>query len=720
MYSKDKQRSLYDLSKKILYTPAAASLFSEDATTQMDDLVQVLQYHEWRYYVGNDPVISDFEYDQLYKQLENLEAKYPDLKHADSPTSRVGKDTVSEFNLVSHLTPMLSLDNSYNAEDLNDFDETIKKLCKLDKESEISYCVEPKYDGGTIVLVYENDKLERGATRGNGVMGDEITLNMRALRSIPMKAAFSEKGIAKVELRGEALIRKENFEKINAKRLQDGEALFANPRNAATGALRMKDPKETANRGLEAFVYQLGYAIDKEGYNVLNKFESHDESIHLLEKLGFKTPLETSGTQQHLPATKTCKNIAEVIEFCANWQEYRDEYPYELDGMVVKVNNLDLQEICGYTSHHPRWAIAYKFKARQATTKLRDIEFQVGKTGAVTPVARLEPVQLAGVVVSNVSLHNEEYIQSKDIRIGDQVLVERAGDVIPYIVKSMAELRNGSEIPVIYPKNCPVCKSILVKPEEEAIWRCENTDCEAQVVQRMIFHTSKHAMDIEGLGESTIEKFYKLGWLHSIVDLYRLDYTKIAKLEGFGEKSAKNIQMAIEKAKNNSITRFLHSLSIHQLGKGSSKRIAAELEYVLDLKDWDLERFQNIKDVGPILAKNVMNFFANENNFEMLKTMESLGVNMRQTEEDKKPDAPTEGPLLGMTLLFTGTLSQMTREEAEKKAILAGGSVASGVNKHLSVLVVGEKAGSKLKKAQALETVQIWSEQEFLDKIAVE
>lgn len=716
MYAPDEQRALYDLSKQLLYTPAANTLF-DDPSQRIADLSRVLRYHEWRYYVQNDPVVSDFEYDQMYKMLEELEQQYPEMVAADSPTQRVGADLSGAFTLVRHLTPMLSLDNSYNADDLNDFDTSVKKLCSLPADMDVAYCVEPKYDGGTIALVYENDLLVRGATRGNGSEGDEITANMRTLKSIPLRAGFSKHGVVRAELRGEALIRKDIFEKINKKRQDAGETLFANPRNAATGGLRMKDPKETAARGLEAFIYQLGYAVDADGNSIISRFHSHDESIHLLESMGFKTPLAKTSDQQHLPATKTCKNIGEVIEYCLAWQEYRDEYPYELDGMVVKVNSIDLQNKCGYTSHHPRWAIAFKFRARQATTRLRDVEYQVGKTGAVTPVAKLDPVPLAGVTVSNVSLHNEEFIRTKDIRIGDQVLVERAGDVIPYIVKSLAELRNGSERPVEYPKNCPVCSSELVKPEGEAIWRCENPDCEAQVVQRMIFHTSKHAMDIEGLGESTIERFYQLGWLRSIADIYRIDYDAVAQLEGFGKKSADNMKAALDKARQNPIHRLLHSLSIHHLGQKASKLLAAEIGHVLDLKDWDLERYQFIKDVGPVLARNVHHFFHDPHNIELLQTLESLGVNLTQTDADRRAESAADGPLVGMTILFTGTLSQMTREQAEALAAAAGASISSGVSKHLNILVVGEKAGSKLKKAQALGTVEILSEVEFLERV---
>jgi DNA ligase (NAD+) len=720
VYSTLQQRALYDLSKKLLYTPNA-TLFSEDENELAADLRKVIRYHEWRYYVQNDPVISDFEYDQLYKQLETLEDRYPEIITPDSPTRRVSPDLTDQFNQVAHLTPMLSLDNSYDATDLNDFDEQIKKLCGLPKDADIEYCVEPKFDGGTIALVYENDQLVRAATRGNGEIGDEITANMRTLRSIPLVAGFSQYGMARVELRGEALIRKDIFEKINKQREAAGESLFANPRNAATGGLRMKDPKETATRGLEAFMYQLGFATDEAGNNQLDRFSTHGESIDLLEKLGFKTP-STQQTAQPggLPERRICPNIQSVIDFCNAWQVIRDTYPYEIDGMVVKVDSLELQGRCGYTSHHPRWAIAFKFKARQATTRLRDVEFQVGKTGAVTPVAKLEPVPLAGVTVSNVSLHNEEFIRSKDIRIGDQVLVERAGDVIPYIVKSLEELRDGTERPVVYPKHCPVCHSELVKPEDEAIWRCENAECEAQVVQRMIFHASKHAMDIESFGESTIEKFYKLGWLHSIADLYRLDFDAIAKLDGFGEKSAANMRAAIEKAKKNPIHRLLHSLSVHHLGQKASKLLAAEVSHVLDLQEWEMERYQEIKDVGPVLARNVYHFFHNPHNIDLLRTMEQLGVNLTQLEEDKKPESAAEGPLAGQSILFTGTLTGMTREAAEVMAAAAGATITSGVSKNLNILVVGEKAGSKLKKATALGTVEILDEAQFVERVSSE
>lgn len=708
MYSKDEQRHLYELSKELLQSPDPV-----DTATAIDtvkNLRQVIVYHEWRYYALNDPVISDYEYDMLYKKLQAIEARFPELVTPDSPTQRVSSDLTEEFATVEHLTPMLSLDNSYDAEDLKNFDERIKNYLSLPLDLDIEYCVEPKFDGGTIALVYENDQLVRAATRGNGTMGDEITPNIRTLRSVPLRAGFSEMGIAKAELRGEAIIRKDVFQKLNEARAADDLPLFANPRNAATGGLRTKDPSETASRRIEAFIYQLGFAVDSNGNSKLEAFQTHDSTIDYLGKLGFKVPLHHPQEGER----RVCKNITEVAAFCKAWQEKRESYAYEIDGMVVKVNDLQLQQRVGSTAHHPRWAIAFKFKAKQATTRLVHVEFQVGKVGSITPVAKLEPVQLAGVTVSSVSLHNEDFIRNKDIRLGDMVLVERAGDVIPYIVKPMEELRNGSEQEIVFPSHCPVCHSELVRAEDEAAWRCENPDCEAQLLQRMIHHVSKNAMNIDGFGESQIERFYRLGWLRNIADIYRLDYEKIAQLEGFGEKSAANLRKSIEKAKQNPIHRLLHSLSIHHLGIKASKILAAEIGHVMELKDWDEERFTNIKDIGPVLTHNVIRFFQNEKNVELLREMEALGVNLTQTEDDRPKTVSADAPLAGKTILFTGTLSKMGRKEAQAKAEAAGAKNISAVSGNLDYLVVGEDAGSKLKKAQALGTVTILTEDEFL------
>jgi len=705
MFSAKEQKQKYELSKKFLNATAISPL-------EIETLRELLIFHEWKYYVQNDPVLSDFEYDQLYKKLEALELENPALVTPDSPTQRVASDLNEDFAPVTHTVPMLSLGNSYNAEDLIDFDRQIKKLNNLDPASDVEYCIEPKFDGGSIALVYEDDYLVRGATRGNGIQGEEMTPNAKAMPSIPLKAEFSKLGIVKAELRGEALIRKDNFAKINAERTKAGENLFANPRNAATGGLRMKDPNETRKRGLEAFIFQLGYAVDAAGNDMLPTLKTHDKGIETLGSLGFKIPIEQR---------KVVKNIQGAIDFCREWEAKRDAYPYEIDGMVVKVNSLELQEKSGSTQHHPRWAIAYKFKAKQATTKMVNIEYQVGKIGSITPVAKLVPVHIAGVTVSSVSLHNEEFISSKDLRIGDTVVVERAGDVIPYIVKSLADLRDGSEEPVRFPEFCPINptneKVSLIKVESEAAWRCPNCVCGAQDLQKIIFHVSKVAMDIDGFGKSYVIRFHEEGWLHDISDVYNLDFGKISELEGFGTKSATKLEAAIEKAKQNPISKLLHSLSIHHLGKKASKLIAQEIKHVFDLKQWTEEDFTKIKDIGPVVAKNVSEYFSDAENIAMLERMESYGVNLSQTEADQPLEVAEDAPLAGKTILFTGTLQQMGRKEAQALAEKHGAKNISAFSSNLDILVAGEKAGSKLKKATALGTVQILSEQEFLDLV---
>ncbi|MEM1326731.1 MAG: NAD-dependent DNA ligase LigA [Bacteroidota bacterium] len=690
------------ISKTFLQTPATAE--------QIEQLRDALRFHEHRYYVQNDPLVSDFEYDQLYKQLEALEAAQPELVTPDSPTQRVGSDITSDFLVVEHWSPMLSLDNSYNAEDLKEWDKQVKKLANLDEEVDIEYTVEPKFDGGTIALVYENDFLTRAATRGNGQAGEEMTGNARAMPSIPLKAAFSDKNLERVELRGETLIRKDIFEQVNAEREAAGQSIFANPRNAATGGLRMKDPRESAKRQMETFVYQIGYATDAAGQDQLSQFETHSETIDFLGALGFKVPQESD-------ERCICKNIAAVTKFCEEWEARREAYAYEVDGLVVKVNSLKIQQEIGYTSHHPRWAIAYKFRAKQATSQLLNVEYQVGKIGSITPVAKIEPVALAGVTISSISLHNEEFIRSKDLRLGDTVLVERAGDVIPYIVKAFEDARDGSEQVIEFPTDCPVCETELVKEESEAAWRCVNYNCEAQFKQRLIHFVGKHAMDIDGFGPSYIDRFYQLGWLRNLPDIYRLTASQIADLEGFKEKSAQKLIAAIDKSKSNPIHRLLHGLSVHHLGKKASKLIAAEIEHVLDLQKWTTEDFVHIKDIGPVVAENVQAFFQIPDNIEMLKAMEALGVNLQQTEEDRPKAIREDAPLSGKTILFTGTLQTMSRKAAQEKAEAAGARNVSSISGKLDILVVGEKAGSKLKKAQALGTVEILTEEAFVELV---
>jgi DNA ligase (NAD+) len=697
-YTSEQQKIFFNETKKYLTVKDVNDLAGKD----IEPLEELVRFHEYRYYVLNDPLVSDFEYDRLYKLLEALEEKFPDQASDLSPTRRVSSDLTEDFATVRHLVPMLSLENSYDENDLIKFDTQVKKLTEMDK---IVYTVEPKYDGGSIALIYEDDFLVRAATRGNGVEGEEVTVQAKTIKSLPLRAAFSSKGIFRAELRGEAVIQKERFKQINKLRAEEGLTVLANPRNSAAGGLRTKDPSETARRQLDTFIFQLAYAVDKKGKNMLPSIKSHHDSTDLLGSLGFKVSVGEK---------KLCKGIKEVIEQVNHWAAIRDEYPYEIDGMVVKVDDFDLQDMCGYTSHHPRWAIAYKFQAKQATTRLNEVFFSVGKIGTITPVALVEPTSLAGVTISMISLHNEDFITSKDIRVGDQVLIERAGDVIPYIVKSHPELRTGEEKKVVYPKHCPSCKAKLIRKEDESAWYCPNPHCTAQVLAKLAYHVSKDAMDIDGMGERQIQRFYELGWLKNFADIYRLDYDKIAALQGFGKKSAEKLKASIEKAKSNSIQRLLNSLSIHHLGQRASKLIAEKTSNVLDLATWHLQDFTSIKDIGPVVAENVVKWFSDKDNIDILLQMASLGVNMNQTEEDKPKVLRTDGVFSGKTILFTGTLSQMGRKEAQELAESQGAKNISAVSSKLDILVVGENAGSKLDKAKKLGTVQIMTEDEFL------
>ncbi len=699
MYTSQQEKAFFEFSKGALGMSPNACDYDCYNT-----LVDVLKFHEYKYYVENNPLISDYEYDQLFTLLVKVEQFHRDWIREDSPTQRVGSDITDYFEEVKHVVPMLSLANSYNAEDLREFDAQVKRFCELEPGMEIEYCVEPKFDGGSISLLYEKDKLIRGATRGNGIVGEDITRNIRVIRSVPLKADFHTKNIYLAELRGEALMHKEKFRTINKQRAEEGLSLFANPRNAATGALRMKDPRAVDKRQLDLMVFQLGYAVDATGTSLLESFETHYKCLNYAAEIGFRVALDI---------VKVFDNIDGVIAYCKFMEEeVRDNYPYELDGAVVKVNRLDLQEKAGSTMHHPRWAIAYKFKAKQATTRLEEVDFQVGRTGVITPVAKVSPVPLAGVTISSISLHNADFIREKDLRLGDMVLIERAGDVIPYIVKSLPELRDGKEREILFPKHCPSCNTVLVK--EDAAWRCPNyKNCPDQIIQRLIHHVSKDAMNIEGLGASTIRRFYGLGWLRNYADLYRLDYSSIAELEGFGSKSALNIKTSVDAAKSNAIHRLLYGLSIHHLGKKASQLIAERIGNIFELQQWSQEEFERIPDVGPVIGLNVRQWFQEEDNVRVLYEMAELGVNMNQTEEDKPLEVEESAPLYGKTILFTGKLEHMTRKTAQKMAQKAGAKLISAVSSNLDILVVGEKAGSKLTKAKALGSVEIWTEKQF-------
>lgn len=692
MYTKEKTKALQQLTNELIKKSDGLSV------KELDSLREVLRFHEYRYYIMDDPLISDFEYDQLYKILEKLESAHPKLITPDSPTQRVAPGLTREFPTVQHLVPMLSLDNSYDAEDLLDFDRRARELTGL---AVIEYCVEPKFDGGSISLVYENDLLVRGATRGDGVEGEEVTTNIRQIRTIPLSARFSDYGIRQAEIRGEVLINKNNFRKYNEKIMEEGLPPLANPRNAASGTLRIKDPGEVAKRNLEAFVYHISYFSLAPGKKLPAELSRHALSIRLLWDLGFRSP-------EH--EKKVFTGINKVIAYCQEFETKRDDLPYEIDGMVIKVNDINLQDKMGMTSHHPRWAIAFKFKPRQGTSKLLHVEFQVGRTGAVTPVAKLEPVAVGGVTISSISVHNEEYIREKDLRIGDAVLIERAGDVIPQIVKSLSDARTGHEKKIVFPKNCPVCSSRLFKPEEEAVWRCPNIDCPAQVIERIIHFVSKDAMDIRGLGEANVRKFVELGFLKDIPGIYKLDFSKIGTLEGFGPRSIQNLEQAIARSKTQPLHRLIYALGIRFVGETTARNLAQAVNHLLDFKNFSLEDLQNLEDVGPKVAGSIHHFFSNRHNMDMLEQLESIGLTLK----NEKKKLSTGGNLEGQAFLFTGTLPTLKRSEAETMVEEHGGRVAGSVSAKLNYLVVGEDAGSKLEKAKKINSIKIISEAEFL------
>ncbi|MBK6379242.1 MAG: NAD-dependent DNA ligase LigA [Chitinophagaceae bacterium] len=670
-----------------------------------EDLRNCLRFHEYRYYVQNDPLISDFEYDTLYKLLEHFEKGNPDKVTPDSPTQRVGKGLIKDFPKTQHLVPMLSLENSYNADDLHDFDRKARELSGLD---EIEYCVEPKFDGASISLVYENDLLSRGVTRGDGEVGDEITLNVKQIKSVPLSAKFSEYGIEQIEIRGEVLMNKNNFKAYNDALIEEGIPPLANPRNAAAGSLRIKDTAEVSKRNLEAFLYHVSYdhATDAQPKIENLKPQTHSGMLEMLWNLGFRSPKNEM---------KVFKGIDAVIKHVQDFEKVRDNLGYEIDGMVIKVNDLKLQDRLGMTSHHPRWAIAFKFKARQGTSKLLAVEFQVGRTGAVTPVAKIEPVQVGGVTVGSISIHNEEYIKEKDLMLGDTILIERSGDVIPQIVKSFSELRKGDEKKIEFPTHCPVCKSELYKPEEDAVWRCVSLTCPAQIVEGIIHFVSKDAMDIRSFGEANVRKFYEMGLLKSIPDVYNLPYGEIGKLDGFGEKSITKLQQAIEDSKNQSLNRIIYALGIRYAGETTAKTLANAVDHLTDFKNYTEEQLMQLEDVGVKVAKTVYTFFHNADNLLLLQKLEELGVQLK----NEKKGTVTDGNLSGLTFLFTGTLSQLKRSDAEALVENNGGKILGAVSSKLNYLVTGENAGSKLEKAKKIPAIHVISEEEFIKMLPI-
>jgi DNA ligase (NAD+) len=706
MYTRQEQKALDDLARQLIValekTKDSPGSFSKAvAATMIGKLVPVIRYNDWKYYVQSDPVLSDSEYDRLFSALRSLEAAHPELTLPDSPTQRVSGGLTREFPNVTHLVPMLSLENSYNEQDLAEWDRRVRELSG---QKELEYCVEPKFDGAGISLIYENDMLVRGATRGDGAVGEDITVNIRQIRAIPLSAKFSGFGITRAEIRGEIMINKDTFKKFNELRMGENLPPLANPRNAASGSLRMVDPKEVGKRGLTAVLYHLSDYQTGNEKEIPIPLRTHSGVLKMLSALGFRSPAAD---------LKVVHGIEEVIAFCRESEGIRDELPYEIDGMVIKVNEVKLQEKMGMTSHHPRWAMAFKFKARQATSKLRRVEFQVGRTGSVTPVAKIDPVPIGGVTVTSVSLFNEDVVKEKDLRIGDTVLVERAGDVIPYIVKPMIDLRDGTEKKIVFPLNCPVCGDELVRAEEESAWRCVNASCEAQVVERIIHFVSKDAMDIRSLGETHVKKFYSFGFLPDIPAIYTMDLEKLGKLEGFGTKSIENLKSAIERSKTQPLPRLIYGLGIRYVGETTAKTLAAAIDNIAALKDWDEMRLATLEDIGPKVAASVRRFFQNEDNLQMLEKLRRSGVHTTHT----RAETIRSGILDGKTFLFTGTLSSMKRSEAEELVERMGGKLLGNVSAHLNFLVAGEEAGSKLEKAKKIRTVTILDEAGFISLV---
>lgn len=664
---------------------------------------EVIHYADRKYYIDNESIITDQEYDQLFAALRDLEEKHPEWVEADSPTQRVPLGLSEKFPTVSHLVPMLSLDNTYNADDLREWDRRCRQQAGIEI---LEYCVEPKYDGASLSLVYEKGKLIRGVTRGDGTVGEEVTPNVRQIRSIPLTTAMWEKeGIELMEIRGEVVIEKSDFSRMNQARVESGLAPLANPRNAAAGSLRILDQRQAAERRLSAIVYHISEFQVRGNQPPPQAMETHYGSLGWLRDQGFPTPIREM---------IKLSSIDEVIAYCQQFEEKRDELPFEVDGMVIKVNRLDIQDRLGMTHHHPRWAVAYKFKARQGQSRLIRVEFQVGRTGAITPVAKIEPRAIGGVVISSVSLFNQDLIAQKDLRIGDQVVVERAGDVIPYIVCSLPEHRSGEEQPIEFPTQCPDCSSPLFRLEEEAIWRCLNSRCPAQVVERISHFVSKDAMDIRNLGMTNIQKFYDLGLLPEIPGIYRLDFSLISGLPGFGKKSVDNLQQAIEESKTRPLHRLIFGLGIRHVGAATAKRLSQEVHHLRELYDWEQEKLKVIPDIGDKVAHSIIGFFANPENRAMIDELEKSGVNLENQTPESQGSA---GSWDGLNFLFTGTLSQMKRAEAEALVESRGGRILSGVSSKLHYLVAGDAAGSKLEKARKLGTVKILTESGFLDMV---
>lgn len=656
----------------------------EEAKKRIRDLVEIINEHNYYYYVLDNPRITDAEYDSLMNELLKLEKAFPDLAEPDSPTQRVGGNPVQGFNTVAHLVPMLSLSNAFNDQDLRDFDRRVKNGLNGQK---VEYVVELKIDGLAISLLYEDGLLTRGATRGDGEYGEEITQNLKTIKSIPLRL---RKHIPLLEVRGEAYMPKKEFARLNNEREEAGEQTFANPRNAAAGSLRQLDPKVTASRALDTFLYGVG---SLEGIQITK----HSEGLELLKKAGFNVN----------PNIVRFDNIDDVIGYCQEWTSKRHELPYEIDGMVIKVNDLRQQVELGATSKSPRWAIAFKFPAEEAETVVKDIYVRVGRTGVLTPTASLKPVKVAGSTISSATLHNEDIIREKDIRIGDHVIIHKAGDVIPEIVRVIQDKRSGDEIIFKMPESCPVCGTSAQKIEGEVAVRCPNDKCPGREREGIIHFVSRDAMDIEGLGPSVVSSLIEAGLIKDFADLYSLNFEELVQLDRMGKKSSENLLAAIEKSKANSLAQLLFGLGIRLVGARAAKTLAEHFGTIDNLIKASVEDLTNIPEIGPKMAESIVLYFQDPVHMDLLSRLKAAGVNMTQQKEEAGPKS-----LDGKTFVLTGSLSRYTRKEAQELIEKSGGKVSSSVSKKTDYVLAGEEPGSKYEKAVSLG-IAIISEKEL-------
>lgn len=653
-----------------------------DVKSKIDALVEELNQHNHHYYVLDNPVISDYEYDKKLEDLKKLEEENPEHKRQDSPTQRVGGEALKNFNQVTHRIPMLSLDNSYSKEEIIDFDKRIKKIVGNDVE----YVVEPKIDGLSVVLQYENGILTKGATRGNGVVGEDVTQNIKTIKTIPLNITNK----SPLDVRGEVYIPKQKFLELNRLQEQSGGVIFANPRNAAAGSLRQLDSKITATRPLDMFIFNIQYTRN-------STFKSHSEGFEYLKNLGFK-----------IAEHQICSSVEEIAAACDTWEEKRKELPYDIDGLVIKVNHLEQRKQLGEKAKSPRWAIAYKFKAEEAESIVKDIVVQVGRTGAVTPKAVLDPVRVAGSLVSYATLHNEDFVKEKDIKIGDHVIIHKAGDVIPEIVRVIDEKRTGDETIFEMPKECPSCGSETIRIEGEAVLRCINKECPAQNLRGLIHFVSRDAMNIDGLGGALIEKLVDEGLVQDIADLYHLQEEQLSSLEGMGDKSAKNLVSAISDSRNNDLSRLIFGLGIKLVGSKAAKLLANRFKTMEDFIHATYEEMIEIDEIGEKMTQSVLEFFQDERNLNLIEKLKDAGVNM--TAEEK--DVVSKEAFEGKTFVLTGTLQNYSRNEAKEIIENLGGKVSSSVSKKTDYVLAGEEAGSKLEKAIKLG-VEVISEEDF-------